>query len=63
MFSNYLFNQHSAAPLKIKRLAQDSERFMWALSIVQTRSFNMKIRVGALVQNANMIVPYAGKLN
>ncbi|KAG6474181.1 hypothetical protein ZIOFF_068105 [Zingiber officinale] len=51
---------HSAAPLKIKRLARDVERFLWALSIVQSRAFNMKIRVGALVQDANMLVPYAG---
>lgn len=58
--SHNLFNQHSAAPLKIKRLAQDSERFIWALSIVQTRSFHMQMRVGALVQDANMLVPYAG---
>ncbi|XP_078428670.1 plastid transcriptionally active 14 [Wolffia australiana] len=54
---------HSAAPLKIRRLAQESERFMWALSVVQTRSLNMKIRLGALVQDANMLVPYADMLN
>ncbi|XP_042443716.1 protein PLASTID TRANSCRIPTIONALLY ACTIVE 14-like isoform X1 [Zingiber officinale] len=54
---------HSAAPLKIKRLARDVERFLWALSIVQSRAFNMKIRVGALVQDANMLVPYADMLN
>ncbi|XP_074584357.1 protein PLASTID TRANSCRIPTIONALLY ACTIVE 14 [Curcuma longa] len=54
---------HSAAPLKIKRLARDVERFLWALNIVQSRAFNMKIRVGALVQDANMLVPYADMLN
>ncbi|CAA7409032.1 unnamed protein product [Spirodela intermedia] len=54
---------HSAAPLRIKRLAQDSERFMWALGIVQTRSYHMQMRVGALVQDANMLVPYADMLN
>lgn len=54
--------QHSAAPLKIKRLARDVERFLWALSIVQSRAFNMQIRVGALVQDANMLVPYAGNI-
>lgn len=57
-----MFNhdQHSAAPLKIKRLASDPGRFLWALSIVQSRSVNMKIRIGALVQDSNMLVPYAG---
>ncbi|XP_064949610.1 protein PLASTID TRANSCRIPTIONALLY ACTIVE 14-like isoform X3 [Musa acuminata AAA Group] len=54
---------HSAAPLKIKRLACDAERFLWALSIVQSRAVNMQIRVGALVQDANMLVPYADMLN
>lgn len=53
--------QHSAAPLKIKRLAHDPERFIWALSMAQSRSIQMKIRVGALVQDAHMLVPYAGK--
>jgi len=53
-------NQHSAAPLKIKRLARDPDRFLWALSIVQSRSVNMQIRLGALVQDSNMLVPYAG---
>lgn len=54
--------QHSAAPLKIKRLARDPERFLWALSIIQSRSVGMRIRLGALVQDANMLVPYAGTL-
>nr|CAD1840318.1 unnamed protein product [Ananas comosus var. bracteatus] len=54
---------HSAAPLKIKRLARDPERFLWALSIVQSRSVGMRIRLGALVQDANMLVPYADMLN
>lgn len=58
----FLFNsnQHSAAPLKIKRLARDPDRFLWALSVVQSRSVNMQLRIGALVQNVNMLVPYAG---
>ncbi|KAG1326377.1 putative protein PLASTID TRANSCRIPTIONALLY ACTIVE 14 [Cocos nucifera] len=56
-------NWHSAAPLKIKRLARDPERFLWALSIAQSRALHMKIRVGALVQDANMLVPYADMLN
>ncbi|XP_028554091.1 protein PLASTID TRANSCRIPTIONALLY ACTIVE 14 isoform X1 [Dendrobium catenatum] len=56
-------NWHSSAPLKIKRLSQDPERFLWALSIAQSRSLSMKIRIGALVQNTNMLVPYADMLN
>ncbi|KAK8951957.1 hypothetical protein KSP39_PZI003129 [Platanthera zijinensis] len=56
-------NWHHAAPLKIMRLSQDPERFLWALSIAQSRSISMQIRIGALVQNANMIVPYADMLN
>ncbi|WOK97177.1 hypothetical protein Cni_G05885 [Canna indica] len=54
---------HSTAPLKIKRLARDAERFLWALSIVQSRALAMQIRVGALVQDVNMLVPYADMLN
>ncbi|XP_072969708.1 protein PLASTID TRANSCRIPTIONALLY ACTIVE 14 [Typha angustifolia] len=54
---------HSAAPLKIKRLARDPARFLWALSIAQSRSIDMQIRVGALVQDKNMLVPYADMLN
>lgn len=56
-------NWHSAAPLKIKRLAREPERFIWAVSIVQSRCINLQIRVGALVQDANMLVPYADMLN
>ncbi|KAL2900676.1 Protein PLASTID TRANSCRIPTIONALLY ACTIVE 14 [Bienertia sinuspersici] len=58
-----LASEHSAAPLKVKRLARDPERFMWAVSIAQTRSINLQIRVGSLVQDANMFVPYADMLN
>lgn len=54
-------NQHSGVPLKIKRLARDSERFIWALSMAQTRCIGMQMRIGALVQDANMLIPYAGK--
>ncbi|KAL0398083.1 UNVERIFIED_CONTAM: protein PLASTID TRANSCRIPTIONALLY ACTIVE 14 [Sesamum radiatum] len=53
-------NWHSAAPLKVKRLAREPERFMWALSMAQSRCINKQIRIGALVQDANMLVPYAG---
>ncbi|XP_050234349.1 protein PLASTID TRANSCRIPTIONALLY ACTIVE 14 [Mercurialis annua] len=56
-------NWHSGAPLKIKRLARDPERFIWAVSIAQSRCINMQMRVGALVQDANMLVPYADMLN
>ncbi|KAJ4975465.1 hypothetical protein NE237_000571 [Protea cynaroides] len=56
-------NWHSAAPLKIKRLARDPERFIWALSIAQSRCINLKMRVGALIQDANMLIPYADMLN
>lgn len=48
-------------PLKIKRLAQEPERFFWALSMAQSRCINKQIRIGALVQDANMLVPYAGE--
>lgn len=59
----YLLNhiQHSGVPLKIKRLARDPNRFIWALSIAQSRCINMQMRIGALVQDANMLIPYAGK--
>lgn len=57
----YFKKQHSGVPLKIKRLAEDAERFIWAVSIAQTRCISMKTRVGALVQDLNMMIPYAGK--
>ncbi|KAJ0017348.1 hypothetical protein Pint_11820 [Pistacia integerrima] len=56
-------NWHDGVPLKIKRLARDPERFMWAMSIVQSRCINMQIRIGALVQDSNMLIPYADMLN
>ncbi|GAB4859362.1 Protein PLASTID TRANSCRIPTIONALLY ACTIVE 14 [Ancistrocladus abbreviatus] len=56
-------NWHSDAPLKIKRLACEPERFLWAVGIAQSRCINLQIRVGALVQDANMLVPYADMLN
>lgn len=58
----YSTTQHSGAPLKIRRLAHDPERFIWAVSMAQSRCINMQMRIGALVQDANMIVPYAGML-
>ncbi|CAN4078507.1 unnamed protein product [Withania somnifera] len=56
-------NWHSAVPLKIKRLAQDPERFIWAMSIAQSRCINLQTRIGALVQDATMLVPYADMMN
>ncbi|GFQ00837.1 pentatricopeptide repeat-containing protein at3g57430 chloroplastic [Phtheirospermum japonicum] len=56
-------NWHSAVPLKVKRLAREPERFIWALSMAQSRCMGMQIRIGALVQDANMLVPYADMLN
>ncbi|RCV16292.1 hypothetical protein SEVIR_3G128700v4 [Setaria viridis] len=52
-----------AIPLKLKRLARDHERFLWALSIVQSRSVNLKMRMGAFIQDANILAPYADMLN
>lgn len=54
---------HKTIPLKLKRLAPDHERFLWALSIVQSRSVNLKLRMGAFLQDANVLVPYADMLN
>lgn len=48
-------------PLKIKRLAREPERFIWAVSMAQSRCINMRMTLGALVQDANMFVPYAGE--
>ncbi|EXB83262.1 Ribulose-1,5 bisphosphate carboxylase/oxygenase large subunit N-methyltransferase [Morus notabilis] len=56
-------NWHNGVPLKIKRLARDPERFIWAVSIAQSRCINMQMRIGALVQDANMLIPYADMLN
>ncbi|KDP43135.1 hypothetical protein JCGZ_26668 [Jatropha curcas] len=56
-------NWHSGVPLKIKRLARDPERFIWAVGMAQSRCINMQMRIGALVQDANMLVPYADMLN
>ncbi|KAK2967949.1 hypothetical protein RJ640_026376 [Escallonia rubra] len=56
-------NWHSAVPLKVKRLARNSERFIWAVAMAQSRSINLQIRMGALVQDANMFIPYADTLN
>lgn len=59
----YMLNliQHSGVPLKIKRLARNPSRFIWAVSIAQSRCINTQMRIGALVQDANMLIPYAGE--
>ncbi|XP_058072260.1 protein PLASTID TRANSCRIPTIONALLY ACTIVE 14 isoform X3 [Magnolia sinica] len=56
-------NWHSGVPLKIKRLARDPERFIWAVSVAQTRCINLQMRIGALIQDSNMLIPYADMLN
>lgn len=56
-------NWHSAVPLKIKRLARDPERFIWAVSIAQSRCINLQLRIGALIQDSDMLIPYADMLN
>lgn len=56
-------NWHSNVPLKVKRLAQDPKRFIWAVSMAQSRCINLQMRIGALVQDANMLIPYADMLN
>ncbi|CAI9292910.1 unnamed protein product [Lactuca saligna] len=59
----WIKNWHSNMPLKVKRLARDPERFVWAVSMAQTRHINFRIRIGSLIQNANMFAPYADMLN
>ncbi|KVI02520.1 hypothetical protein Ccrd_019160, partial [Cynara cardunculus var. scolymus] len=39
-----IYPQHSAMPLKIKRLAPEPERFMWALNMAQSRQICFKMR-------------------
>ncbi|GFS44790.1 plastid transcriptionally active 14 [Actinidia rufa] len=60
-FSTLPLGQHSGVPLKIKRLAREPERFIWAVSMAQSRCIDMQTRIGALVQDANMLIPYAGE--
>ncbi|CAI9091074.1 OLC1v1025995C1 [Oldenlandia corymbosa var. corymbosa] len=56
-------NWHSAVPLKVKRLAREPERFIWAVSMAQSRCINMETRIGSLTQDSNLLVPYADMLN
>lgn len=51
------------APFKLKRLARDPERFLWAVSIAQSRCITMTMTIGAKVQEANMLIPYADMMN
>eukprot|EP00252_Welwitschia_mirabilis_P016406 TRINITY_DN3617_c0_g1_i1.p1 TRINITY_DN3617_c0_g1~~TRINITY_DN3617_c0_g1_i1.p1 ORF type:complete len:528 (+),score=77.10 TRINITY_DN3617_c0_g1_i1:107-1585(+) len=50
-------------PLKLRRLARDVDRFLWAVSIAQTRCTTTTMQIGAKVQEANMLIPYADMLN
>ncbi|KAJ4831205.1 Protein PLASTID TRANSCRIPTIONALLY ACTIVE 14 [Turnera subulata] len=56
-------NWHPGVILKIKRLAPESRRFKWAVGIAQSRCINMRMRMVSLIQDANMLVPYADMLN
>ncbi|KAH9292847.1 hypothetical protein KI387_041967, partial [Taxus chinensis] len=54
---------HADIPWKLKRLARDPERFLWATSIAQSRCLNTTMTIGAKVQEANMLIPYADMVN
>eukprot|EP01018_Ginkgo_biloba_P020126 Gb_07348 [translate_table: standard] len=54
---------HADAPLKLRRLAREPERFVWAVSIAQSRCITMTMTIGAKVQDANMLIPYADMMN
>ncbi|XP_059076935.1 protein PLASTID TRANSCRIPTIONALLY ACTIVE 14 isoform X5 [Cryptomeria japonica] len=56
-------NWHADVPWKVKRLAHDPERFLWAVSIAQSRCINMTMTIGAKVQESNMLIPYADMIN
>lgn len=44
------------------RLAREPERFLWAVGMAQSRCINFKPRIGALIKDRNMLIPYAGEL-
>jgi hypothetical protein len=46
--------------LKLKRLARDPGRLRWALGVAWSRSFTMTMTIGAKIQDAHMLIPYAG---
>lgn len=50
-------------PFKLRRIARDPERFLWAVSIAQSRCITMTMTIGAKVQEANMLIPYADMMN
>ncbi|XP_024517520.1 protein PLASTID TRANSCRIPTIONALLY ACTIVE 14 isoform X3 [Selaginella moellendorffii] len=54
---------HPGAPLKLKRLARDSDRFKWAVGMARSRSHTLTMKIGSKVQVANIISPYADMLN
>lgn len=49
--------------LKLKRLSREPGRFRWALATAMSRSFTMPMNVGTIVQDANMLIPYADMFN
>ena len=53
--------QPSNVVLKLRRLAREPGRLKWAIGTALSRSFTMTLTVGSLVQDAHMLIPYAGK--
>jgi hypothetical protein len=53
--------QPSNVVLKLRRLAREPGRLKWAIGTALSRSFTMRLTVGSLVQDAHMLIPYAGK--
>lgn len=53
--------QPADAVLKLRRLAREPGRFRWALGMALSRGFTMSMNIGATVQDANMLIPYAGE--
>ncbi|CAM6046885.1 unnamed protein product [Sphagnum compactum] len=51
------------AVLKLKRLARDPGRLRWALGVAWSRSFTMTMTIGAKIQDAHMLIPYADMIN
>lgn len=49
--------------LKLRRLAREPGRFRWALGIALSRGLTMSMNIGATVQDANMLIPYADMFN
>ncbi|KAG0599323.1 hypothetical protein M758_12G143300 [Ceratodon purpureus] len=51
------------AVLKLRRLAREPGRFRWALGMALSRGFTMSMNIGAISQEANMLIPYADMFN